>query len=974
MKHSSNSLLHSSITRWTASLALATGIVTGPSGQAHSLRGWHPEFNVELTALGTYSSGVFDGSGAEIPAYDPLSQRVFVVNAAEQSVDVLDIRDPKHPVKVFSINVSQHGSPNSVAVKSGVVAIAIENGANKQANGWVALYSVGGHFLNRFEAGALPDMVTFTPDGKWILAANEGEPSADYLTDPEGSITAIPVWANAHYPFWVAMLHATKIKQKQVKQLNFRHFNNQPIDPAIRIFGPNATVAQDLEPEYIAVSPDSKTAMVALQENNAFAVLDLKQMKVTKLVPLGFKDHGALTPLSLEHFDFPELPVLGSTAAGQPIQLGGFSGLFFEGVNLETGAYRFITHPDRGPNAEPQPNPAPGGSGNVRPFPLPDFQSQWVRFEWHPGTGDIAVTETVGLTDPDGIPLTGLPNLAGLDEAPVDVFGNPLPLDPLGADMEGIARAEDGTWWMVDEYRPAIYHFDATGKLLKRYVPAGVEASPVDSGALPALLATRRANRGFEAVAIQNGRVYAFVQSPLRNPNAAASTASGFIRIVEFDPMTETTTGMFLYALENGLATGKTALNGSDKIGDAVASPIPGEFYVLERDDVIGPDAVKNIFRIQVAGATNLLGLDESLLPKAPEQMKLAELSANGIQPVAKELLVDLAALGYDLADKPEGLALIDYNTLVVINDNDFGLAGDVDFATGLIGFQNPQQPIRLAVIDLQGNALDASDRDGRINFVNWPVFGMYQPDAIAAFAVKGKTYYVTANEGDAREYIYEDENGEEVEAFVEEARVRSLTLDPVAFPNRDELRDNANLGRLTVTTTLGDADGDGLFEELYVLGGRSFSVWDAHGKLVYDSGDLLEKLTALADPANFNANNDENDTFDNRSDNKGSEPEGLVIGEVLGRPFAFIGLERVGGVMVFDLSNPTAPRFVQYLNNRDFNGDPEAGTAGDLGPEGLAFIPWWQSPTWKPLLVVGNEVSGTTTIYELAVTPATAP
>jgi hypothetical protein len=134
---------------------------------------------------------------------------------------------------------------------------------------------------------------------------------------------------------------------------------------------------------------------------------------------------------------------------------------------------------------------------------------------------------------------------------------------------------------------------------------------------------------------------------------------------------------------------------------------------------------------------------------------------------------------------------------------------------------------------------------------------------------------------------------------------------------------------------------------------------------LVYDSGDALERITAAAYPANFNASNDAN-TFDNRSDDKGPEPEGVVIGKVFGSPYAFVGLERIGGVAVFEIADPEAPRFVQYVNNRDFAATPGTPAAGDLGPEGLLFISAEDSPNRRPLLVVGNEISSTTTIYEI--------
>lgn len=255
----------------------------------------------------------------------------------------------------------------------------------------------------------------------------------------------------------------------------------------------------------------------------------------------------------------------------------------------------------------------------------------------------------------------------------------------------------------------------------------------------------------------------------------------------------------------------------------------------------------------------------------------------------------------------------------------------------------------------LPGNGIDASDRDNAINIANWPVFGMYQPDAIASYEVGGQLYLVTANEGDARDY----------EGFAEEARVNSLTLDPEVFPNAEELQANANLGRLTVTNVNGQ--GANGYTALWVLGGRSFTIWNATtGAIVADSGDDMEQRTAQIYPANFNASNTSSE-FDNRSDNKGPEPEGVVVGEIDGRFYAFIGLERIGGVMVYDVTVPAAPTFVRYINNRDFNKDPATDpAAGDLGPEGLTFVSAADSPAGVPLLLVASEISGSVTIYAI--------
>jgi hypothetical protein len=253
----------------------------------------------------------------------------------------------------------------------------------------------------------------------------------------------------------------------------------------------------------------------------------------------------------------------------------------------------------------------------------------------------------------------------------------------------------------------------------------------------------------------------------------------------------------------------------------------------------------------------------------------------------------------------------------------------------------------------LPGNDLDASDRDNTINITTWPVFGMYQPDAIASYMVNDQLYLVTANEGDARDYT----------GYSEERRVGAsqYQLDPTIFPNATALKNNTALGRLTVSAASGDLDGDGDFDQIHVFGTRSFSIWSSEGQLIFDSGDRIERIVAETYPEFFNSDNNAN-TRDTRSDNKGPEPEGVAIGFINNRPYAFIGLERQGGVMIFDISVPTAPTFVQYINNRNFN---QTSVGPDSGPEIVLFVPANSSPNGLPLLFVANEVSGTVSIYQ---------
>jgi len=259
------------------------------------------------------------------------------------------------------------------------------------------------------------------------------------------------------------------------------------------------------------------------------------------------------------------------------------------------------------------------------------------------------------------------------------------------------------------------------------------------------------------------------------------------------------------------------------------------------------------------------------------------------------------------------------------------------------------QENNALAIIDLRGDrprldrvvplgfknhgrdrdALDVSDEDGDAgNFETYPnLLGVYQPDGIALARIGGRSYLLTANEGDAREY----------DTFAEEARVEDLNVAP-RFP-RDEL------ARLKVSTTLG-RDASGVYRNLYAFGGRSFSVRDTDGRLLFDSGAAIERVLAERFPERLD---------DTRSDDKGPEPENVVVGAIGSRTFAFVGLERSNAVIVFDVSAPRRPTFAGLLARE-----------GDVGPEGLDLVPASESPSGKPLLLVANEVSSTTTAFEL--------
>jgi DNA-binding beta-propeller fold protein YncE len=415
--------------------------------------------------------------------------------------------------------------------------------------------------------------------------------------------------------------------------------------------------------------------------------------------------------------------------------------------------------------------------------------------------------------------------------------------------------------------------------------------------------------------------------------------------------------------------------NGSLENSSVMAGPLPDMFSFT-------PDGTKLLvanegepndeYTIDPEGSVSLIDLENLFAGLAPTETKIGLTDFN---------------VGGSKADKltGEGIRIFGPNATVAQNLEPEYITVSADGKKAWVTFQENNA---IGLLDLEtrefteivglgfkdhtlpGNGLDASDRDGGINIKNWPIFGMYQPDEIARYTANGKSYLVIANEG----------SGVEFSGFNEEVRVEDLTLDPDAFPA--DIQDRDKLGRLTVTNQLGDTDGDGDFDELYVFGGRSFSILDENGKMIFDSGDQFEKITAKLFPEYFNADNSVNN-FDNRSDNKGPEPEGVTIGELFGRTYAFIGLERIGGIMTYDITDPLNPFFVSYDNNRDFSvefdedeeGDPDPtdeqlAAVGDLGPEGLLFIDAQNSPNGKTLLIATNEVSGTTTIYSVERVP----
>lgn len=261
----------------------------------------------------------------------------------------------------------------------------------------------------------------------------------------------------------------------------------------------------------------------------------------------------------------------------------------------------------------------------------------------------------------------------------------------------------------------------------------------------------------------------------------------------------------------------------------------------------------------------------------------------------------------------------------------------------------------------LRTHDIDTSDRDSEAKlFETKPearLFHIPMPDMIAAYEVEGRSYILTANEGDARP------DGLDV------ARVHDLGKKGRPPLNRQYKRKlselygphtfkNANLGRLEVSIV------DGLNEKgeiinLHTFGSRSFSILDADsGEIVFDSGSDFERLSARFGGQNYNANQEPGD-FDSRSDAKGPEPEAVTVGTIDGRNFAFIAMERSGFVFIYDVTNPQAAYCVGMIDTLGDDGH-------DLAPEFLQFVPASDNATGLDLILIGFEKSQTISTYSL--------
>ena len=471
------------------------------------------------------------------------------------------------------------------------------------------------------------------------------------------------------------------------------------------------------------------------------------------------------------------------------------------------------------------------------------------------------------------------------------------------------------------------------------------------------------------------------VNSIAINDNLLAIAVEGEIKqengAILFYRLNELGEGTFIHAVEAGAlpdmvtftADGKKVLVANEGEPNADYSNDPeGSISVIAIDDGMPAETAATINL-----STDIVFSDDNLAAEDydTDEKRMSLLAAAGVKfagPTGNTVAKDL---------EPEYItAAQDGDTAYVsLQENN---------AIGIINLEDMTIEVKaLGYKDWGKYQLDFSNKDEMPSFKSIQgLYGMYQPDTIASYSWNGSTFILSANEGDAREY----------DAYSEEVRVKDIidpdelnkTLSTELQSQYDASGGKNYLGRLKVTTALGDADDNGEFEKLFAYGARSFSIWDKNANLVFDSGDDFGKISSAVLGDNFNAAHTKN-KGDNRSDDKGGEPEAIEVGEISGRVYAFIAQERAGDLFVYDVTNPFNATFVSHYNNRNFAIDFEldddladpcdtnegmncdnVDMAGDLGPESIKFIPAVDSPNGNALLIIGNEVSGTVTVYQV--------
>ncbi|WKS67123.1 choice-of-anchor I family protein [Corynebacterium accolens] len=512
---------------------------------------------------------------------------------------------------------------------------------------------------------------------------------------------------------------------------------------------------------------------------------------------------------------------------------------------------------------------------------------------------------------------------------------------------------------------------------------AAVKLSPIGSyeagvmgKSAAEIVAYHAASQRILTVNAQSGKVDILDASDPTNPNKVASVSAGGDK--EINSVAVRPDGLAIAAVqqadktENGEALLFDAASG-DELGRVPLGALPDNVHITkdgayaltanegEPSDELTADGTE--YTKDPEGTVSVISLPDGVAAPSVADVRTADFRAfDG--PDAK-LDPSIRVFGPEnhhnkpsLDFEPEYISSADGKAYVTLQENN--AIGVVDIASATV-----EKVLPAHIADHSVVPLDPSNKDGEAKLRTIPVHGLSMPDSIGAFQTNGQTYFATANEGDARDWGgYTDEV--KLKELVEEGQV----CDSVDLP--EGIEDKKYAGNLKLSNASGWNEEKGCFDGLYSFGSRSFSIYDAEGNVVFDSGSDFEEITKDIEGLNFNADNEDPD-FDDRSNNKGPEPEALTIGSVGDRTYAFIGMERVGGIFVYDVTDPAQAEFVTYTNNRDFTVDYDednvaaTSLAGDLGPEGLTFVSKEDSPTADALLIAGNEVSGTTTVFSVA-------
>lgn len=328
------------------------------------------------------------------------------------------------------------------------------------------------------------------------------------------------------------------------------------------------------------------------------------------------------------------------------------------------GEYWTVT--DRGPNGQIKVD-----GKKRRTFPVPGFDPAIVKIRV---SGDaIKVLDAIPITTSSGKAVTGLPDQASRDEAPYSYDARTaLSYDPNGLDTEGIVRAADDTFWLVDEYGPSLVHVSARGEVLTRYVPKGLNLTGTDYPvveALPSVFLHRKINRGFEGLALlPDGDLVMALQSPLSLPDGDARDASRTTRLLRFSPRKKAVTAEYAYRFDPVNVVDPSEDDTSElKISSIVA--VGGDRVLVEERT----DKAARLEVVRLDHRSDILGGAYDDATTSPSLEQLDDPAATGVPVLGKRLVVDLNTVtGVPL--KIEGIARVDHDTLALINDNDFGM------------------------------------------------------------------------------------------------------------------------------------------------------------------------------------------------------------------------------------------------------------------------------------------------------------